>query len=235
MWADLFAAKSFEAAYAFDLRQVCGGYAYFSTFTSGQKNSSTGYEIRRPSQVHTDRYCLALKEIGVQPAFIDSELCYRSWLCVQGWAIINANFARHSMQQWLKQHDCIKSSLGSFTDISIASPNALKRSLRGRAKREIHDRDGNRCLLCESDESLTLQHVWPYSAGGETTSRNLVTLCESCNQQLSNEILIDLYQIAKLPSGLEPSLLRGSNLDEAAQRRASYFSGNLMHTRCEVW
>lgn len=222
-------------AYAFDLRQVCGGYAYFSTFTSGHVSASKNYETRRPSRVIAERYRTALSEIRQQAASVDSTVTYQSWLCTQGWAIVDASFARSSMGQWLKQHECVKSSFGSFTDIDIASPNVVKRSLRGKAKQQVHDRDGNRCLLCESDTQLTLQHVWPFSAGGETSSRNLVTLCARCNQELKNEVHVDLYRLAGLSSGLEMSLLKSSNLSERAIARATYLSHNMMHTRCELW
>lgn len=222
-------------SYAFDLRQVCGGYAYFSTFTSGHTSFNSNYEIRRPSRVDIERFRTALSEIEQKPAFVDSAKTYQSWLCIQGWALIDDFFAKSSMQQWLKQHKCVKSSFGSFTDVDIVSPMVLKRSLRGKAKQQIHDRDGNRCLLCESDKKLTLQHVWPFSAGGETSSRNLVTLCETCNQKLRDEIYIDLYRLAKLPNSIEFSLLKMSDISEKAILRAEFLSQNLMHTRCELW
>jgi hypothetical protein len=223
-------------SYAFDLRQVCGGYAYFSTFTSGHLSKSANYEIRRPSQVDADRTLIALEEIGQRARSVDSMDAYETWLYTQGWAIVDAEFARTSLQQWLKQHECIKSSLGSFTDISISSPTVMGRSLSGKAKQQIHERDGNHCLLCKSDTApLTLQHVWPFSAGGETSSRNLVTLCEKCNQALKTEIHVDLYRLAGLTSGFEGALLKSSDLSAQAMSRAIYFSANLMHTRCIVW
>lgn len=223
-------------AYAFDLRQVCGGYAYFSTFTHGRVSTDDRFEIREPSQVDVERFANALKELGQSYQLIDSEKSYRAWLYLHGWAVVEPMFARSSMQQWLKHHKCISSALGSFTDIDIASPGVLKRSYRGKAKKEIHDRDGGRCLVCgEHSGTLTLQHVWPYSAAGETSSRNMVTLCEDCNQNYGDQMSPELYRLAGLHHGYEPSLLKSAPDRKAALRRARYLSHNLMHTRCDLW
>ena len=222
-------------AYAFDLRQVCGGYAYFSTFTLGKVSADDRYEIREPSQVNVERFETLLRELGPPFQSIDSQESYRAWLYFHGWAIVDPAFARSKMPQWLKQHKCVSSALGSFTDIDIASPSALKRSFRGKAKREIHDRDGGRCLVCGADGGLTLQHVWPHSAGGENSSRNMVTLCQNCNQSFADEISSELYQLAGLHHGYEPSLLKSAPDWKAALHRAACLSHNLMHTRCDVW
>lgn len=221
-------------AYAFDLKQACGGYAYFSTFTSGDAGKSI-YEARTPSRVIGERFHAALAEIGQVAVQISSDKEYRAWLHLHGWALVDVDFAREAMPQWLKKHQCLKSALGSFIDVSVASPATLKRTLRGQQKRKIHERDGNQCLRCNSRESLTLQHVQPYSHGGETNSSNLVTLCEPCNQHLKDEIDIELYELAGLRSGIEPSLLKLSDASDSALVRAMYFSHNLMHTRCDLW
>jgi len=222
-------------AYAFDLRQVCGGYAYFSTFTHGKVSSDDRYETRVPSQVNVDRFSIALEELGQSFQFIDSEDSYRIWIYLHGWAVVEPVFARSRMQNWLKQHKCIGTALGSFTDIEIAAPSAMKRSFRGFAKKKILDRDGGRCLDCGSQNALTLQHVIPFSVGGETSSRNMVTLCEECNQSYRDEISPELYRLAGLHYGYEPSLIKSAPDQKAALHRAVYFSHNLMHTRCDLW
>ncbi|AVS93784.1 hypothetical protein C8246_20810 [Paracidovorax avenae] len=222
-------------AYAFDLKQVCGGYAYFSTFTLGKISDDHRFEIREPSQVILDGFSRALGELGQKAIFIESESEYRKWLYLHGWSIVEPEFARAHMSQWLKQHKCITSGLRSYTDIEIASPGVLKRSYRGKAKKQIHDRDGGVCLVCGANDALTLQHVWPFCVGGETNSRNMVTLCEKCNQEYKDEISPELYRMAGLHHGYEPSLLKSAPDRKAAIHRAAYLSANLMHTRCDLW
>jgi hypothetical protein len=46
----------------------------------------------------------------------------------------------------------------------------------------IYERDGHRCRYCHTDEGpFHVDHVRPWSWGGEDTLENLVTACRSCN------------------------------------------------------
>lgn len=47
----------------------------------------------------------------------------------------------------------------------------------------VYERDGFTCLHCGDVESLTLDHIYPYSRGGEDTLENLQTLCRPCNSR----------------------------------------------------
>jgi hypothetical protein len=51
----------------------------------------------------------------------------------------------------------------------------------GLSKAGIFKRDGNRCVYCNSNKDLTLDHVLPRSRGGENSWGNLVTCCSKCN------------------------------------------------------
>lgn len=50
-------------------------------------------------------------------------------------------------------------------------------------KAAVFKRDGNRCVECGSVDDLTLDHVWPWSLGGEDTVENLRVLCRPCNSR----------------------------------------------------
>lgn len=224
-----------NAAYAFDLKMVCGGYAYFSTDTLGCKPGPDGLERRTPSQVSKERFGAALDELGFKYLWIDNDHTFYEWTCVQGWALVDSGFARKHMSHWLKRRECLISPYGSFTDIEIAAPSIRKRTFRGKFKKRILDRDDNQCVLCAGQDQLTLQHVRPHSKGGETSFRNLVTLCASCNQELGAETYRELYRFAGLRYGYEPSLLNASGGSERALLRAAQFSSNMMHSRCELY
>lgn len=56
-----------------------------------------------------------------------------------------------------------------------AIPAALRRS--------VYERDGYRCLACGSTVDLTVDHIVPWSLGGEDTFENLRTLCRPCNSR----------------------------------------------------
>lgn len=47
----------------------------------------------------------------------------------------------------------------------------------------VYERDGYQCLHCGTTQSLSLDHIHPYSLGGEDIQDNLQTLCLSCNSK----------------------------------------------------
>ncbi len=48
---------------------------------------------------------------------------------------------------------------------------------------EVWQRDGGRCVECQSQENLEYDHLIPHSMGGSSSTRNLQLLCESCNRR----------------------------------------------------
>lgn len=226
------------AAYVFDLKLICGGYAYFSTFTLFEKFGSRYREIRRPSTVDVAHFQKSVKLMRTSSVVVNDPSSYKTWIYLKGWAVATESTARTLMPQWLKAKECIKSPLGVYTDIKLVSPSTLKQYAR-KGKREIVlNRDNNTCLICgaqkEDGVELTMQHVIPFRFGGETTSRNLVTLCTKCNGKVGTDIMYRLYEIADLHYGYDPSLIKNARTKEVISD-AFDLSDNLMQTRCEVW
>lgn len=222
------------AAYTFDLKLLCGSYAYFSTFTHWIKEGEHGREFRKPSLVDIDRFQNTLSLLGKRHLMVTDKHELEVWLYLKGWAIVPKEVAHSLMPQWLKAKECVRSSLKIFTDVEIVSPSALSRSTRGARRNFIFERDNKSCLLCESTTELTMQHVIPYSRGGETTARNPVTLCRKCNEELGVEYLPSLYESAMIHQGYDPSLINNAvNFDVILAARS--ISSNLMQSRCEVW
>ncbi|MCW2989506.1 MAG: hypothetical protein JWM73_100, partial [Solirubrobacterales bacterium] len=58
---------------------------------------------------------------------------------------------------------------------------------RGPVVREVRlavwQRDGGRCVECESDFDLQYDHVIPVAMGGGTSVANLQLLCGDCNRR----------------------------------------------------
>lgn len=48
---------------------------------------------------------------------------------------------------------------------------------------EVYARDGHACLHCGATQGLSLDHIYPWSLGGEDVLENLQTLCRSCNSK----------------------------------------------------
>lgn len=47
----------------------------------------------------------------------------------------------------------------------------------------VWQRDGGRCVECDSNRALEFDHVIPLSMGGANSMRNLQLLCEVCNRR----------------------------------------------------
>jgi len=79
---------------------------------------------------------------------------------------------------------------------SPASPQPQRhrtpRNAGWRLRHKVMVRDDFRCRMCGTSPAmrhgviLVLDHIKPWSAGGETTFDNLQTLCEQCNGGKSN-------------------------------------------------
>jgi len=227
-----------QAAYVFDLKLMCGGYGYYSTFTLFKGFGNKYREIRKPSTVDVTHFRKSLKLMGLSSVVINDNRSYKTWIYLKGWAVVPETTALSLMPQWLKAKECTKSPLGVFTDIELVSPSTLKQYAR-KGKREIvFGRDAYKCLICgarkEDGVQLTMQHVISFSSGGETTTRNLVTLCTDCQKKVGRERLYRLYEIAGLHYGYDPSLIKNARTNGVLSK-AFDLSDNLMQARCEVW
>lgn len=68
-------------------------------------------------------------------------------------------------------------------DEKIAARGGLvnRKAIPASVRQFVFDRDGHACLRCGATDSLTLDHVFPWSLGGPDTVDNLQTLCGRCN------------------------------------------------------
>jgi HNH endonuclease len=231
-----------DGVYVFDLKLLCGGYAYFSTFTLWTGFGKSYRDIRKPDLVNIKHFHEILSELGhfnnksffQKGLVIGNQEQYERWLYRKGWGFVTKEYVQIHMSQWLKQRECLRSPLGIFTDIELVPPSSLNQYAHSGIRTKVLERDGKQCLLCGIETQLTMQHVTPYSHGGETTLRNLVTLCHDCNQRCGAEILTELYDLAGLHYGFDPSLVKKMSTKESIYQAMS-LSDNLMQTRCEVW
>ncbi|MBQ9106342.1 MAG: HNH endonuclease [Clostridia bacterium] len=79
-------------------------------------------------------------------------------------------------------------------DCKIESNHKTKREINLRMRFKVMQRDNFKCCACgtspakDSSVELHVDHIIPWSKGGETTLDNLQTLCSKCNLGKSNLI-----------------------------------------------
>lgn len=56
-----------------------------------------------------------------------------------------------------------------------------RKSIPAALRQAIYERDEYACVECGALEDLSLDHIYPWSLGGEDTEDNLRTLCRPCN------------------------------------------------------
>jgi 5-methylcytosine-specific restriction endonuclease McrA len=80
---------------------------------------------------------------------------------------------RPDVKAWTVMHE------GTFWRRGL--PPAQRRPIPKAIRAEVFERDDYGCVLCGAEDFLTLDHVFPWSQGGEDTADNLRVLCRRCN------------------------------------------------------
>lgn len=88
-----------------------------------------------------------------------------------------------------RKQDIEKAALQELMDEGEIFPEANKRPpIPKEVVDAVWNRDGGKCVYCGSTENLHLDHIIPFSKGGDTSVENLQLLCQKCNLQKSNKI-----------------------------------------------
>lgn len=70
-----------------------------------------------------------------------------------------------------------------YRDPNYEGPPRYRPPIPANLRQAVYGRDGHQCLHCGTRDDLTLDHIYPYSLGGEDTLDNLQTLCRPCNSR----------------------------------------------------
>lgn len=82
----------------------------------------------------------------------------------------------------------------------VTSSNKTPRDINWRLRAKILIRDNCICQMCgaspakDADVVLHVDHIYPYSKGGETVEENLRTLCSQCNIGKSDMVVEDITE-----------------------------------------
>lgn len=73
--------------------------------------------------------------------------------------------------------------------VATADVPNQRQAISDDVKMFVWQRDGGRCVRCESNENLEFDHIIPISMGGANTARNLQILCEACNRSKGGNLV----------------------------------------------
>ncbi len=65
----------------------------------------------------------------------------------------------------------------------------LKKRIPESLRQQVFERDGYRCVECESIKRLSVDHIVPERHGGTMELNNLRTLCKPCNSEKGSKII----------------------------------------------
>lgn len=64
-----------------------------------------------------------------------------------------------------------------------------KKRIHHMIREDVLVRDGYKCVSCNSNRSLTVDHIYPEVLGGTLDLSNLQTLCKSCNSKKGSKVI----------------------------------------------
>ena len=73
-------------------------------------------------------------------------------------------------------------------NFNSSSSSSSRKPIPDRVKDKVWNRDGGKCVQCDSNKNLEFDHIIPHSKRGANTYRNLQLLCESCNRSKGAKI-----------------------------------------------
>jgi hypothetical protein len=226
-------STSDDPVFAFFIDDIRGPYVYYRTYSVWTKTSSVGRDVRKPDYVKHDVFERALTLLGWT-----SNHPTGSTMPIAEWVLINSDYARTRLSPMLESRECVVSALGLFWDIKLPRWRAVSRRT-SHLRPQILARDHFQCVKCGRGEAdgiiLTLDHVIPYSRGGETTAGNIITLCEPCNQGYGGDHHPHLFALAGLHHGWDPQLMTARAIrDPDTRLYAAHLSHNIMVSRCQT-
>ena len=74
----------------------------------------------------------------------------------------------------------LRDAQAPVTTASVGRPR--RAGIPNDVKKYVWQRDGGRCVECDSNENLEYDHIIPVSMGGATSVENLQLLCAPCNR-----------------------------------------------------
>jgi len=83
--------------------------------------------------------------------------------------------------------------LHSFKDYLFNLETTSKAEAKRMWRKNIREQWEHKCAYCESEESITMDHIIPQCKGGLDVKTNVIACCHSCNQSKGHTPWEDWY------------------------------------------
>lgn len=126
----------------------------------------------------------SIAELKQPPSKVGSKAYVLRW---SGWRAALGAFIKYVNQEPQTVQEIISEKNSSEISVSQTAPVAMPRSISLSLRYKVLSRDRFRCVICgrspAKDPSIELHvdHIHPWSKGGQNTEENLRTLCFDCN------------------------------------------------------
>ena len=82
-------------------------------------------------------------------------------------------------------------------------------NVNNKLRRQVYERDGFRCALCDSTDVIQIHHIKPRGRGGANHPMNMITLCWRCHSAAHGSLMmLDQYAIESDPDATTDDRIR---------------------------
>lgn len=217
--------------YALTILLSDNGKPQFTCFTGwvGDTDDNPRREIRKASLVHPDRMLAAWKLMEEPGMVISAPDDFALFFAYGGHAVVEKQLAEAVVPEWLVPFVSVHEGEWGYVHPNVLPESAMQRAPTPKLRMSIIKRDDFKCRICGrspkdyGDLELHVHHVRPWSAGGVTEERNLITLCHTCHNGLAPHYEHALFKFIPPKDDTERAVIYRRKLAEyqAAAARAS--------------
>jgi hypothetical protein len=158
---------------------------------SGFLDDERKVELRQASLVDPSRMVNTFRNDFKEGCFIvDSIEELHLFLLLGGHAIIKKEVAESKLSEFLKPQPSVQIGIAGFQVIENMSKSIFQKAPTKKQRMRILKRDNYKCRICgrsssdNTDITLHVHHIKPWSEGGVTHDDNLITICHTCHEGL---------------------------------------------------
>ncbi|HEV7246871.1 MAG TPA: HNH endonuclease [Shinella sp.] len=176
----------------------------------GFTNDIPPREIREASLAFA-RVAKVWHDISQPFCVVRSERQMLNFMLSGGNALIEPALFEDAFRDFLKPMISIPDGYVGFAGTSLFDISAFKRMPTPKLRMKILKRDGRKCRICgrnpdnHLDLELHVHHIRPWSKGGITDEKNLITLCNTCHNGLDPHYDPGLFAYT-VPENLKPDI-----------------------------